>query len=156
MGFVKKCKRVLGSSKRLHPEDTGSGSYGKLSDRKNKKKKEKCQVAPQGYLSVYVGPERQKFVIKIKHANHPLFKAFLDAAKSEYGYRNDGPLCLPCDVDLFSEALAEMDNPHDDTASVGCAFHIGHSHRHASSSVFHSPSSYHSNLSGATDYELLV
>ncbi|KAJ1411867.1 Small auxin-up RNA [Sesbania bispinosa] len=114
MDFVKKCKKVWGiSSKRLHPAED-SGSYGKLSSKKK---------APHGYLSVYVGPERQRFVIKIKIANHPLFKTLLDAAEKEHGYTNDGPLWLPCDVDFFCEALAEM----EDMSSVGCAFPIGQS-----------------------------
>ncbi|RDX80126.1 Auxin-responsive protein SAUR72, partial [Mucuna pruriens] len=131
MEFVKKCKKVLGSNKRLHPENNGSGSYGRL---RNKEKKKQSRVAPQGCLCVYVGAERERFVIKIKIANHPLFKALLDAAEREYGYRNDGPLWLPCHVDFFCEALAEMESTHDDMGSVGCAFPLGHSHRHNPSS----------------------
>ncbi|XP_020237063.1 auxin-responsive protein SAUR71 [Cajanus cajan] len=133
MEFVKKCKRVLRSSKRLHPENNESGSYGRLRNKERqqqqqKNKKNKCGLTPQGCICVYVGPERERFVIKIKIANHPLFKALLDAAEREYGYRNDGPLWLPCHVDLFCEALAEMegtldaDADADAVASVGCAF----------------------------------
>lgn len=133
MEFV---KRVLGSSKRLYPENSGgSGSYGRrLSTSKKKKKK-----APQGCICVYVGAERERFVIKVKIANHPLFKALLDAAEREYGYRNNGPLWLPCDVDLFSEALKDMENSiqgEEETGSVGCAaFAAGHSFRRSPSSA---------------------
>ncbi|TKY60562.1 Auxin-responsive protein SAUR71 [Spatholobus suberectus] len=152
MDFVKKCKRVLGSNKRLHPENNGSGSYGKLKNKeRQQEKKKKPRVAPQGCLTVYVGPERERFVIKIKIANHPLFQALLDAAEREYGYRNDGPLWLPCDVDLFCEALAEIESSSQDdmgSVSMGCAFPMVHSHRHSPSSA--------SNLSCTTDYELLV
>ncbi|KAK7318301.1 hypothetical protein RJT34_03000 [Clitoria ternatea] len=153
MDFVKKCKRVLGSRKRLNSENNASGSYGKL------KMKKKPQVAPQGCICVYVGPERQRFVVKIKTANHPLFKELLDAAEREYGYRNDGPLWLPCCVDLFCEALAEMESTQqdEDMGSVGCSFPLGHSHRQSPTSVLCSPSSYTSNLSWAPDnYQLLV
>ncbi|XP_061373761.1 auxin-responsive protein SAUR71-like [Gastrolobium bilobum] len=155
MDFVmKKCKRVCRSSKRLHAEEADSGKYGKLSEKHiQKNKKNKPQVAPQGCLFVYVGHERQRFVIKIKLTNHPLFKTLLDAAENEYGYRNDGPLWLPCNVDFFCEALAEMESTEDDTGFVGCNFPMGHKQ---SSSVFHSPMSYRSNLSFAADYELLV
>ncbi|XP_061362025.1 P34 probable thiol protease-like [Gastrolobium bilobum] len=155
MDFVKKCKRVCRSSKRLHAEKEDIGKYGKLSEKhmqKKKKKKNKPQVAPQGCLFVYVGPERQRFVIKIKLTNNPLFKTLLDAAENEYGSRNDGPLWLPCNVDFFSEALAEMESPEDDMGFVGCNFPMGHKQ---SSSVFHSPMSYRSNLSFAANYELL-
>ncbi|MED6121629.1 hypothetical protein PIB30_032066 [Stylosanthes scabra] len=153
MNFMKKCKRVLGSnssSERMMMcggEEENSGKYGRLYSEKNDKKKKKTTetTAPQGCFCVYVGEERQRFVMKIKHANHPLFKALLDAAETEYGYRNDGPLCLPCDVDLFCEALAEIQN---NTASVGCAFHHHTNNAHSSpSSVFQSPLSYHSNHS---------
>ncbi|RDX87944.1 Auxin-responsive protein SAUR72, partial [Mucuna pruriens] len=143
MEFVKKCKKVLGSSKRLNPENNESCSYGRL---RKKEMKKQSGVAPQGCLCVYVGAERERFVIKIKIANHPLFKALLDAGEREYGYRNDGPLWLPCHVDFFCEALAEMENSLD---HMGCAFPMGQ-HKHC-----HSPSS-PSNLSFAADYELLM
>ncbi|TKY60564.1 Auxin-responsive protein SAUR71 [Spatholobus suberectus] len=102
MEFVKKCKKVLGSSKRLHPENNNSMP--------RQQKKKKRRVAPRGCISVYVGAESERFIIKIKIASHPLFKALLDAAEKEYGYRNDGPLWLPCDVVFFCEALAEMES----------------------------------------------
>ncbi|KAK7358673.1 hypothetical protein VNO77_00611 [Canavalia gladiata] len=149
MEFVKKCKRVWGSGNKLHPEN--SGSYGKLRN-KQKKKNDKPQVTPHGSLCVYVGAERERFVIKIKTLNHPLFKTLLDGAEREYGYRNDGPLWLPCDVDFFCEALAEMESTQDVMSSLGCTYINSHS----PSSVFHTPFSDPSNLTSAAHYELLV
>ncbi|KAK8583804.1 hypothetical protein V6N13_109201 [Hibiscus sabdariffa] len=79
-----------------------------------RKKKKKCsQVAPQGCFSVYVGPQRQRFVIKTEIANHPLFKALLEDAELEYGFSREGPLLLPCDVALFYKVLAEIDDNGD-------------------------------------------
>ncbi|KAJ9163925.1 hypothetical protein P3X46_023547 [Hevea brasiliensis] len=75
----------------------------------NEKRKKKCHVAPYGCFSVYVGPEKQRFVIKTEFANHPLFKLLLDDAELEYGFNSEGPILLPCDVDLFYKVLAEMD-----------------------------------------------
>ncbi|KAG9150646.1 hypothetical protein Leryth_008112 [Lithospermum erythrorhizon] len=69
----------------------------------------KCKVAPQGCFSVYVGEERQRFVIKTRFVNHPLFKMLLEEAESKYGFTSEGPLALPCDVNLFVKVLAEMD-----------------------------------------------
>jgi hypothetical protein len=43
-------------------------------------------VAPEGCFPVYVGPKKQKFVIKIEYANHSLFQMLLEEAESEYGY----------------------------------------------------------------------
>ncbi|BAT73132.1 hypothetical protein LR48_Vigan01g001100 [Vigna angularis] len=129
MEFVKKWKRVLGRSKRLYPENSVSGSYGRLRNKERQHRKKAC-VAPQGCLCVYVGPERERFVIKIEIANHPLFKELLDGAEREYGYRNDGPLCLPCHVDLFCEALTEMEIGTAEEGVMG-----SRSYRHNSCSV---------------------
>ncbi|XP_057767551.1 auxin-responsive protein SAUR71-like [Salvia miltiorrhiza] len=70
---------------------------------------ERRRAAAAGCFSVYVGPERQRFVIKTGFVNHPLFKMLLEDAELEYGFSSDGPLLLPCHVDLFCELLAEME-----------------------------------------------
>ncbi|KAI3463600.1 hypothetical protein Pfo_020263 [Paulownia fortunei] len=87
-------------------------STGKASKRDNKAN-EKHQAAPNGCFSVYVGPEKQRFVIKTEFANHPLFKMLLEDAELEYGFNSEGPLLLPCEVDLFCQVLAEMDSGQD-------------------------------------------
>ncbi|GMY15169.1 auxin-responsive protein SAUR71-like [Fagus crenata] len=94
------------------------------SETKNKRKK-KCQVAPEGCFSVYVGPQKQRSVIKIKFVNHPLFVMLLEDAELEFGYNSEGPLVLPSDVDLFYKVLAEMDSSED--FSPGCGFAKGYS-----------------------------
>lgn len=66
-------------------------------------------VVPEGCFSIYVGPERERFVIKTKYVNHPLFRALLEEAESEYGYSSDGPLLLPCQVHHFLEMMARME-----------------------------------------------
>ncbi|PWA80704.1 small auxin-up RNA [Artemisia annua] len=74
------------------------------------------KIAPKGCFSVYVGPQKQRFVIKAKHANHSLFKAFLDESESEYGYKNGGPLVLPCEVIDFINVLLEIDDSYKITS----------------------------------------
>ncbi|XP_045823279.1 auxin-responsive protein SAUR71-like [Trifolium pratense] len=152
MDFVKKCKKVWGSNKRLydHQESSTSGSYGKLSEKSRKKDITSKKLAPNGCICVYVGPERQRFVIKIKIFNHPLFKTFLEDVENEYGYTNDGPLWLPCHVDLFCEALMEMESDEN----VGCNFQKSHKHN----SVSPSSLSCRSNNMSCSDvnYQLLV
>lgn len=91
----------------------------------HKDSKHKCWVAPEGCFSVYVGPDKQRFVVKAKYANHPLFMALLEEAESEYGYNCVGPIELPCDVNVFFRVLMEMDN--DDGVGgtrSGCGFPI--------------------------------
>ncbi|KAK3035845.1 hypothetical protein RJ639_032982 [Escallonia herrerae] len=78
----------------------------------------KRRVAPEGCFSVCVGPEKQRFVIKTEYVNHPLFRVLLEEAELEYGYNSEGPLALPCNVDVFIKVLLEMDS--DGETSQGC------------------------------------
>lgn len=41
--------------------------------------------------------------------NHPSFKLLLEDATMEYGYKNEGPILLSCDVDLLYNVLAEIE-----------------------------------------------
>ncbi|XWS60229.1 hypothetical protein CRYUN_Cryun07bG0017900 [Craigia yunnanensis] len=95
---------------------TPSSSFLEEDKRKNKR-----QVASEGCFSVYVGPQRQRFVIKTEFANHPLFKMLLEDAELEYGFSSEGPLLLPCEVDLFYKVLAEMDIGEEISTPV-CSF----------------------------------
>ena len=71
--------------------------------------------SPPGCFSVYVGPERERFVVRAECANHPLFRRLLDDAEREYGYAAQGPLALPgCDVDAFLDVLWQMENADAD------------------------------------------
>lgn len=71
---------------------------------------DKSRVAPEGCFSVYVGINKQRFVVKAKYANHPLFMALLEEAEIEYGFNSVGPIELPCDVNVFFRVLMEMDS----------------------------------------------
>lgn len=71
------------------------------------------KASAPGCFSVYVGPERERFVVRADRANHPLFRRLLDDAEREYGYAAQGPLALPCAVDAFLDVLWHMDNDHD-------------------------------------------
>lgn len=84
-------------------------SSGSREEDKEERRGGKQRVAPEGCFWVYVGPQKQRFVIKTEYVNHPLFQILLEEAASEYGYNNEGPLELPCDVDLFVKVLVEMD-----------------------------------------------
>ncbi|XP_016465095.2 uncharacterized protein LOC107787979 [Nicotiana tabacum] len=80
----------------------------------------KSKVAPEGCFWVYVGPEKERFVIKTKYANHPMFKMLLEDAEKEYGYNySQGPILLPCDVDHFYKVLAEIGSSKQ-IQSSGC------------------------------------
>ncbi|KAK4256912.1 hypothetical protein QN277_006573 [Acacia crassicarpa] len=63
--------------------------------------------AEKGCFSVYVGEERKRFKVKTELVNHPQFKKLLDDAEMEYGFVN-GPIWLPCSVELFFNVMAEI------------------------------------------------
>ncbi|EOY22561.1 Calmodulin binding protein, putative [Theobroma cacao] len=107
---------ALRKSKSWHSTTTRSSS---LEEDEGKKRR---QVAPEGCFSVYVGPQRQRFVVKTEFANHPLFKMLLEDAELEYGFSSEGPLLLPCDVDLFYKVLAEMDGGKEISPVRGFAY----------------------------------
>ncbi|XP_047965410.1 auxin-induced protein 15A-like [Salvia hispanica] len=69
----------------------------------------KVARAPAGYVPIYIGREKNRFVIKTKHLNHHLFKSLLEEAESEYGYRHESLLTFPCKVDRFVDVLKEID-----------------------------------------------
>lgn len=87
--------------------------------------------SPPGCFSVYVGPERERFVMRAECANHPLFRRLLDDAEREYGYAAQGPLALPgCDVDSFLDVLWQMERTDADeevaaASSPICGLHNG-------------------------------
>ncbi|XP_057972562.1 auxin-responsive protein SAUR72-like [Malania oleifera] len=89
----------------------------------SKNKSTKSQVAPGGCFTVCVGDEKQRFFVKTEFAGHPLFRTLLEDAELEYGYKSDGPIVLPCDVDEFYGVLAAMDCGDEEMgpASPGCA-----------------------------------
>ncbi len=96
------------------------------------KRGRKRRVSPEGCFSVYVGPQKQRFVIKTEYINHPLFKVLLEEAELEYGYSSVGPLALPCKVDIFLKVLMEMDESRE--TPQGCNFARSHSSYHHLSS----------------------
>ncbi|KAK8657816.1 hypothetical protein V6N13_036037 [Hibiscus sabdariffa] len=76
----------------------------------------------KGCFFVYVGPQRERFTIKMENINHPLFRTLLEDAEQEYGFSNEGPLLLPCEVDLFNQVIAEIkDGDHPDMTPL-CSF----------------------------------
>jgi SAUR family protein len=47
----------------------------------------------------------------------------LEEAESEYGYSSEGPLTLPCNVDIFYRVLMAVEDTNiDDKIHLGCGF----------------------------------
>lgn len=92
----------------------------------HRKGDQKRQRTPEGCFSVYVGPARERFVVRTECANHPLFKMLLDEAEMEFGYSAAGPLELPCNVDLFQKVLWEVEQDAAEMYSSRCNFSKAH------------------------------
>ncbi|XP_057980897.1 auxin-responsive protein SAUR71-like [Malania oleifera] len=58
-----------------------------------------------GYLAVYAGAERRRFVIPTRYLNLPVFVALLNKAEEEFGFQSSGGLVLPCEVGFFRQVL---------------------------------------------------
>ncbi|GER48555.1 SAUR-like auxin-responsive protein family [Striga asiatica] len=90
----------------------------------NKRHKKTKNNTPRGCFTVYVGPDKQRFVVRTESASHPLFKMLLEDAELEYGFESGGPLLIPCEVDLFCRILAEMDGG-DGPGEYECGLGLG-------------------------------
>ncbi|XP_059440938.1 auxin-responsive protein SAUR72-like [Corylus avellana] len=122
-----RCRSLgAGCMKKIFPTDLDTSTLTKSKPchrtKTSSDRQKKSQVAPEGCFSVYVGPQKQRFVVKAKFANHPLFAMLLEDAEAEYGYSSEGPILLPCDVDLFYRVLAEMDGSDEMISTPGCSF----------------------------------
>ncbi|KAI5082412.1 hypothetical protein GOP47_0002155 [Adiantum capillus-veneris] len=76
---------------------------------------------PAGHLAVYVGEDRQRFVIKTSYLSHPLFRALLKKTEEEMGFHHEGALAIPCQVPFFEHILQFIHSSKS---------HSNHSHHH--------------------------
>ncbi|KAJ1260727.1 hypothetical protein BS78_10G254600 [Paspalum vaginatum] len=60
---------------------------------------------PRGSFAVYVGEEMRRFVIPTEYLGHWAFAELLREAEEEFGFRHEGALRIPCDVETFEGIL---------------------------------------------------
>ncbi|KVH94539.1 auxin-induced protein 15A-like [Cynara cardunculus var. scolymus] len=65
-------------------------------------------TTPRGFLAVYVGDERRRFLVPTSCLSHPLFKILLAKASEEFGYEQKNGLTVPCSVAAFQEVVMVM------------------------------------------------
>ncbi|KAK4591478.1 hypothetical protein RGQ29_021611 [Quercus rubra] len=65
---------------------------------------------PVGHVVVCVGNSCRRFVVRLMHLNHPIFKKLLVQVEEEYKFNNQGSLAIPCDELLFEEVLLSGKN----------------------------------------------
>ncbi|KAK4487660.1 hypothetical protein RD792_005682 [Penstemon davidsonii] len=66
-------------------------------------------TTPTGCFAVYVGEERQRFVVPTGYLPHPLFKMLLEKAYNEFGFDQKRGLALPFSVTAFQEIMTAIE-----------------------------------------------
>ncbi|BBG92714.1 SAUR-like auxin-responsive protein family [Prunus dulcis] len=74
---------------------------------------------PAGFLAVYVGAERIRFVIQARFVNLPVFVGLLKKAEEEFGFGCSGGLVLPCEVGFFKEILRFLERDESKFGRLG-------------------------------------
>lgn len=72
-----------------------------------------------GFMAVYVGSERRRFVIPTRFLNLPVFASLLERAEEEYGFQPAGGLELPCDPAFFQWVVDALDRDEDRFKGLG-------------------------------------
>ncbi|PIN07276.1 hypothetical protein CDL12_20154 [Handroanthus impetiginosus] len=66
-------------------------------------------TTPTGTFVVYVGEDRQRFVVPTSYLSHPLFKILLEKASNEFGFDQRNGLVVPCSVTAFQEVVSAVE-----------------------------------------------
>ncbi|OAY68046.1 Indole-3-acetic acid-induced protein ARG7 [Ananas comosus] len=72
-----------------------------------------------GFMAVYVGQDRTRFVIPARLMNLPVFASLLELAEEEYGFQPVGGLVLPCEPGFFRRVLDALDRDLDRFKELG-------------------------------------
>ncbi|XP_011088526.1 auxin-induced protein 15A-like [Sesamum indicum] len=65
---------------------------------------------PQGYLAVYIGDDKKRFVVPVSYLNHPSFQHLLNQAEEEFWFHQPtGGLTLPCTEDVFVDLASHLE-----------------------------------------------
>ncbi|CAN6173480.1 unnamed protein product [Urochloa humidicola] len=77
---------------------------------------------PRGSFAVYVGEEMRRFVIPTEYLGHWAFAELLREAEEEFGFRHEGALRIPCDVEVFEGILRLVQGrKKDDMCDCSCS-----------------------------------
>ncbi|KAL0384007.1 UNVERIFIED_CONTAM: Auxin-induced protein X10A [Sesamum radiatum] len=70
---------------------------------------QQSSYVPKGYVAVYVGDDKKRFVVPVTYMNHPSFQHLLNQAEEEFGFHHrTGGLTLPCTEDVFVDLTSHL------------------------------------------------
>ncbi|KAL2345244.1 hypothetical protein Fmac_006529 [Flemingia macrophylla] len=95
VSFKKLAKKVKGNPDLDHRECLLKGYEEECANNK----------PPTGSFALYVGEERQRYVVPTCYLSHPLFKMLLEKAYNEFGFSQRNGLVVPCTVSTFQEVV---------------------------------------------------
>ncbi|KAH7331839.1 hypothetical protein KP509_20G052700 [Ceratopteris richardii] len=78
--------------------------------RAHKAAEQRAAEVPAGHVAVYVGEERVRFVVRTEHLHHEIFAALLGRCQQEFGFKQAGPLCIPCEAVFFEHLLSLLES----------------------------------------------
>ncbi|KAI3514243.1 hypothetical protein L1887_12562 [Cichorium endivia] len=71
---------------------------------------EPSNKTPTGFFTLYIGEERQRFVVPMGYLSHPLFKMMLEKSAEEFGFGQKNGLVVPCSVNAFQEVVSVVES----------------------------------------------
>ncbi|KAL5699435.1 hypothetical protein ACHQM5_030340 [Ranunculus cassubicifolius] len=106
---MKRWKNMGFSNRRsIHSSsDSDDGSDSETEMKMNNLSSKQRRI-PSGFLAVYVGPKRCRFVIPTRYLNLPIFVELLKKSEEEFGFQSNGGLCFPCEVRFFKGVLKAL------------------------------------------------
>ncbi|XP_062178559.1 auxin-induced protein 6B-like [Phragmites australis] len=75
-------------------------------------------TVPRGSFAVYVGEEMRRFVIPTEYLGHWAFAELLREVEEEFGFRHEGALRIPCDVEVFEGILRLVKGRRKEAAAM--------------------------------------
>ncbi|KAK9108737.1 hypothetical protein Sjap_016797 [Stephania japonica] len=66
---------------------------------------------PKGYIPVYVGETRKRFIVPISYLHHSSFQRLLSQAEEEFGFNYPmGGLMIPCNEKAFLDLTSQLNS----------------------------------------------
>ncbi|CAI9097707.1 OLC1v1034179C1 [Oldenlandia corymbosa var. corymbosa] len=109
MGLVKKLSRKSSKSMGTPTKKEPSPTQYLLGECLDAQELSSPRTTPTGKFPVYVGEDRQRFVVPTGYLGHPLFKMLLEKASDQYGFNHQSGLVVPCSVATFEEVILAVE-----------------------------------------------
>ncbi|CAN4118821.1 unnamed protein product [Withania somnifera] len=101
-------KKLAKKAKAITRSTSTHDQYFLIKDNNNKEEWSHASPSsstPTGNLAIYVGEERERFVVPTSYLSHPLFKILLEKTYNEFGFHQTSGLVVSCSVNAFQEVV---------------------------------------------------